>query len=61
MGQASGIITPVVIGWILQATGSFNGALAYISVHGIIVILAYWIIVGKIQRFTLKEERVKEI
>lgn len=54
IGQASGIITPVVIGYILQVTGTFNGALAYISVHGLMVILSYWFIVGKIQRFELK-------
>lgn len=54
IGQASGIITPVVIGYILEVTGSFNGALLFVGAHGIIAILSYWIIVGKIQRFELK-------
>ncbi len=54
IGQASGIITPVVIGYILQTTGSFNGALIYVGAHGLVAIFSYWFIVGKIQRFELK-------
>ena len=55
IGQASGIITPVVIGYILKVTGSFDGALIYVGAHGLMVILSYWLIVGKIQRFELKD------
>lgn len=54
IGQTSGIITPVAIGYILQATGSFHGALIFVGIHGMMVIVSYWVIVGKIQRFTLK-------
>jgi len=54
IGQASGIITPVVIGYILESTGSFNGALIYVGAHGLVAIASYWLIVGKIQRFELK-------
>lgn len=53
IGQASGIITPVVIGYILEATGSFNGALLFVGAHGIVAIISYWAIVGKIQRLEL--------
>ena len=60
IGQASGIITPVVIGYILQVTGSFNGALVFVGAHGIAAILSYWIIVGKIQRFELKSDDTKD-
>jgi ACS family glucarate transporter-like MFS transporter len=56
IGQASGIITPVVIGYILQETGSFNGALLFVGAHGLIAIFSYWVIVGKIQRFELKSK-----
>lgn len=55
LGQASGIITPIVIGWILQITGSFHGALAYISLHGLLVIICYLVIVRKIERFELNQ------
>jgi MFS transporter, ACS family, glucarate transporter len=55
LGNCAGIITPVVIGYILQATDSFEGALLYVGVHGLIAVFSYWVIVGKIQRFDLKD------
>jgi ACS family glucarate transporter-like MFS transporter len=54
IGQASGIITPVVIGYILESTGSFNSALVFVGAHGLVAIFSYWVIVGKIERFELK-------
>lgn len=53
-GNAAGIVTPIVIGYIVQATGSFDGALIFVGVHCVITILAYFLIVGKIQRLELK-------
>lgn len=54
IGNIAGIITPVVIGYIFAATGSFKFALVYVGVHGFVAILSYWVIVGKIQRMELK-------
>jgi len=51
IGNTAGIVTPVVIGYIVGSTGSFNGALLYVGLHGLVAILSYWIIVGKIERF----------
>lgn len=53
LGNIAGIVTPVVIGYILAGTGSFNGALVYVGVHGLVAILSYWIIVGPIRRLDL--------
>jgi ACS family glucarate transporter-like MFS transporter len=53
-GNAAGIVTPIVIGYIVKATGSFDGALIFVGVHCVITILAYFLIVGKIQRLELK-------
>jgi len=53
-GNTAGIVTPVVIGYILQSTGSFEGALIYVGAHGLLAVLSYWLIVGKIKRFELK-------
>lgn len=53
LGNISGIITPVVIGIILAKTGSFHLALVYVSVHGLLAILSYWFIVGKLKRMEL--------
>lgn len=53
-GNTAGIVTPVVIGYILQTTGSFDGALLYVGAHGLIAVASYCLIVGKIQRFKLQ-------
>jgi MFS transporter, ACS family, glucarate transporter len=53
-GNVAGIVTPIVIGYIVQATGSFDGALIFVGAHCLIAVLAYFLIVGKIQRLQLK-------
>lgn len=53
-GNVAGIVTPIVIGYIVKATGSFDGALIFVGAHCVICILAYFLIVGKIQRLELK-------
>ncbi|AHF78268.1 D-glucarate permease [Sodalis praecaptivus] len=52
--QIGAITTPIVIGYILQRTGSFDGALIYVAANGLMVIVSYLFIVGKIQRLELK-------
>jgi ACS family D-galactonate transporter-like MFS transporter len=46
----AGIITPIVIGATLQATGSFFGPLAYIAVVADVGVLAYSVVLGDIHR-----------
>ena len=46
----AGIITPLVVGFVVGATGSFYGALAYIGVLGLIGAAAYIFIVGEVRR-----------
>lgn len=53
-GNTAGITTPIVIGYIVQSTGSFNGALVFVGVNALIAVLSYLVIVGKIERFQLK-------
>jgi MFS transporter, ACS family, glucarate transporter len=53
VGNSAGIVTPIVIGYIVAATGSFDGALWFVGAHCVLVIAAYFLIVGKIQRLTL--------
>ncbi|HWW26370.1 MAG TPA: MFS transporter [Caulobacter sp.] len=53
-GNIAGIVTPIVIGYIVKGTGSFDGALVFVGVHCLITIAAYFLIVGKIQRLVLK-------
>jgi len=48
------IVTPLVIGFILAATNSFNGALIFITVVDLIGVLSYIFIIGKVYRIELK-------
>ncbi len=52
-GNISSITTPIVIGYIIQGTGSFNGALVFIGANALVAILSYVVIVGKIERVVL--------
>lgn len=53
-GNVSSITTPIAIGYIIQTTGSFNGALVYVVVHAFVAALCYLVIVGEIKRVELK-------
>lgn len=48
-GSLSGIVTPIVIGYALQATGSFTVALYFVAAHGLLGAAAYLLVVGKIR------------
>jgi len=49
----AGIVTPLVIGFVVGATGSFYGALAYIATLGLVGAAAYIFIVGEVKRVEL--------
>jgi ACS family glucarate transporter-like MFS transporter len=49
-GSLSGIVTPIVIGYVLQLTGSFTGAMYFVAAHGILGAACYLLVIGKIQR-----------
>lgn len=53
-GNIAGIVIPIVIGYIINSTGSFNGALVFVGIHAVIALLCYLFMVGKIERFQLK-------
>jgi ACS family D-galactonate transporter-like MFS transporter len=46
----AGIITPLIVGFVLGATGSFYGAVAYIAALGLVGAVAYIFVVGEIKR-----------
>ncbi|GKX53877.1 MFS transporter [Budvicia aquatica] len=54
-GNASSIISPVAIGYIVQATGKFEWALVFVAIHALIAAFSYLFIVGPIKRMELKE------
>ena len=46
----AGIVTPLVIGFAFQSTGSFFGPLVYIAVVAVLGALAYSVVLGDIRR-----------
>ena len=52
-GNLSGITTPIAIGYIIDRTDSFNGALVYVGAHAFVAMACYLFVVGRIQRVTL--------
>lgn len=52
-GNLSGIVTPIAIGFIIQSTGSFNGALVFVGVHAAVAIISFLFVVGPINRVVL--------
>ena len=52
-GQLAGIVTPIVIGFILRETGSFEWVLAFVSLASIVGALSYTVVIGKIHRIEM--------
>jgi ACS family glucarate transporter-like MFS transporter len=53
-GNIAAITTPIIIGYIVKATGSFSGALVFVACNALIAIVSYLVIVGEIKRVELK-------
>lgn len=53
-GNCAGIVTPIVIGYLVAASGSFDSALIFVGVHCLLTIFAYFVIVGPIKRLELR-------
>ncbi|NBC36181.1 MFS transporter [Novosphingobium sp. FSY-8] len=49
----AGIITPLVVGYVVGSTGGFYGALAYIGALGLIGTLTYIFVLGPVERVTI--------
>lgn len=53
VGNIAGIVTPIVIGYIVAWTKSYDGALLFVAAHCIVAIVLYLFVVGKIRRLSL--------
>lgn len=53
-GNVTSIITPIVIGYIVDATHSYKGALIFVAANAAVAIFSYLMIVGEIRRVELK-------
>jgi ACS family glucarate transporter-like MFS transporter len=58
-GNIAGITTPIIIGYIIAATGSFNGALVFVGANALVAIFSYLFLVGEIKRVELKSDTSK--
>ena len=52
-GHIAGIVTPILIGYILRETGSFQWVLAYVALAGVAGALSYTVLLGRIHRIEL--------
>ena len=52
-GTIAGIVTPIVVGFIVAATGSFDLALVFVGLHCLLTIFSFLVIVGPIKRLEL--------
>jgi ACS family D-galactonate transporter-like MFS transporter len=55
MTNLSGITTPLVIGFIVGATGSFTWALAFMAILALLGALSYIFLLGDVKRITLNQ------
>ncbi|CDY77137.1 D-glucarate permease [Caballeronia glathei] len=53
-GNVAAITTPIVIGYIVKATGNFSGALVFVACNALVAIVSYLVIVGEIKRVQLR-------
>ena len=56
-GNMGAITTPIVIGYIVAATGSFAGALVYVGVNALLAVIAYTWIAGPFERVHFPDVR----
>ena len=54
-GNTAGITTPIVIGYLIKGTGSFNAALVFVAANALVAVCCYLFVVGEIKRFELKK------
>jgi MFS transporter, ACS family, glucarate transporter len=52
-GNLAGVTTPLIIGYIVQRTNSYNGALIFVAVIAFCAIVSYGPIVGEIKRIEI--------
>ncbi|HTT13350.1 MAG TPA: MFS transporter [Burkholderiaceae bacterium] len=52
-GNTAAITTPIVIGYLVQGTGSFSMALVFVAANAVIAVVSYLFVVGEIKRVVL--------
>ena len=52
-GNVAGIVTPIVVGYIVAVTGSFDLALVFVGAHCLLTIFSFLVITGPIRRLEI--------
>jgi ACS family glucarate transporter-like MFS transporter len=60
IGNLAGVTTPVIIGYIVEHTGSFHGALVFVAATALLAIIAYLPLVGEIKRIEMPTVAIPE-
>jgi MFS transporter, ACS family, glucarate transporter len=50
IGNIGGIVTPIVFGYIVQATGGYTAGLYFVAAHCLVAAIVYLFLMGKIER-----------
>jgi ACS family glucarate transporter-like MFS transporter len=50
VGNIGGIATPIIFGYIVEATGGYNVGLYFVAAHCVLAALIYLLVMGKIER-----------
>ncbi len=53
-GNTAGIVAPIAIGYLVGASGSFNGALVFVGLNALVTVFSYLVIVKDIKRVELR-------
>jgi ACS family glucarate transporter-like MFS transporter len=61
IGNMAGITTPIIIGYLVQKTGSFDDVLIFVGVTALFAIVSYGPIVGEIKRLDLTDTAPMEV
>jgi len=60
-GNAAGIVTPIVIGYILEKTGSFASALTFVGLSAAVALVSMVVMMGPIRRVELRTSLVAPV
>jgi ACS family glucarate transporter-like MFS transporter len=52
-GNLAAVTTPIVIGYLVSHSGSFDGALVYVGLNALLAVVSFGLIVGRIHRVEL--------
>ena len=61
IGNLAGVTTPIIVGFIVKSTGSFQGALVFVAATALMAIVAYLPIVGEIKRLEIAADPIRGV